>query len=109
MTDPLSQSQPLSETVNLLGGILGEVVAQQAGREIFDTIETLRGLCKKGQLDEAFGIVQGLDDRTMRWLLQAFGGYFHLVNQAEKQEILRVNRERSRGTGGTRRPRTYAS
>jgi phosphoenolpyruvate carboxylase len=104
----MPESHPLSENVSLLGGILGEVIAQQAGRETFDTIETLRGLCKKGQLDQAFAIVQGLDDRTMRWLLQAFGGYFHLVNQAEKQEILRVNRERSRGTGGKRRPESIA-
>ena len=96
-------SQPLSENVNLLGGLLGQVLAQQAGPDLLDLVERLRLLCKQAAVEnreelrqEAADQLQRLDARTLRWLLQAFGAFFHLVNQAEKQEILRVNRERSR-------------
>ena len=46
---------------------------------------------------EAENRIRGLDAQELRWLLQAFSAFFHLINQAEKREILRINRERSRG------------
>ena len=96
-------SRPLSENVNLLGGLLGQVVSQQGGKRILDLIEELRGLCKRAAAEEndalreeAAARIASLDEATLRWVLQAYSAFFHLVNQAEKQEILRVNRERSR-------------
>ncbi|HET9440561.1 MAG TPA: phosphoenolpyruvate carboxylase, partial [Longimicrobiales bacterium] len=96
-------SRPLSEQVNLLGGLLGRIVARQGGEQTLDLVEELRLLCKRAAAednevlrDQAEARIAALDVEQLRWLLQAFSGFFHLVNQAEKEEILRVNRERSR-------------
>lgn len=96
-------SQPLSQNVNLLGALLGEVVAQQGGPRMLMLVEELRLLCKRATaeandalLDDAAGRIAQLDADTIRWLLQAYSAFFHLVNQAEQQEILRINRERTR-------------
>jgi phosphoenolpyruvate carboxylase len=96
-------SRPLSENVNLLGALLGEVIAQQAGGPVLETVEELRLLCKRALVErddaprqEAEARIRAADVETLRWLLQSFSAFFHLVNQAEKQEILRMNRERSR-------------
>lgn len=95
-------SRPLSENVNLLGTMLGQVIARQAGAPMLELVEELRTLCKRALQeddpslrDEAATRIRDLDEEDLRWLLLSFNGFFHLVNQAEKQEILRINRERS--------------
>ncbi|MBR9989861.1 MAG: phosphoenolpyruvate carboxylase, partial [Gemmatimonadetes bacterium] len=100
-------SRPLSENVNLLGALLGQVIERQAGPDMLDLVEELRLLCRRALHEqdeaprrEAESRIGELDDATLRWLLQAFSAFFHLVNQAEKREILRINRERSQA--GTR-------
>ena len=101
------ENSPLSQNVDLLASLLGRVLAQRAGPRVLMLVEELRLLCKRaaaendeGLLDQAEQRIAGLDEETIRWLLQAYSGYFHLVNQAERQEILRINRERTRA--GTR-------
>lgn len=96
-------SRPLSENVNLLGALLGQVIEEQGGRERLDLVEELRLLCRRalqesddGLRQQAAARIRDLDELTLRWLLQSFSAFFHLVNQAEKREILRINRERSR-------------
>jgi phosphoenolpyruvate carboxylase len=94
----------LNDNVDLLGTILGRVIAERAGPDTFDRVEGLRQLCKEASLTgdaalraEAARTIAELDTRTLRWLLQSFGAFFHLVNQAEKHEISRINRARSAG------------
>jgi phosphoenolpyruvate carboxylase len=101
-TEPL-ESSPLSRNVDLLASLLGRVLAQRAGPRVLMLVEELRLLCKRAAaedddtlLDQVEQRIAGLDEETIRWLLQAYSGYFHLVNQAERQEILRINRERTR-------------
>jgi phosphoenolpyruvate carboxylase len=96
-------SKPLSENIDLLGNLLGNVLTQQGGPHILELVEELRLLCKRAAAEDddtlrqqAEARIRTLDPDTLLWLLRAYGAYFHLVNQAEKQEILRVNRERSR-------------
>ena len=96
-------SRPLSENVNLLGALLGQVIEEQGGRERLDLVEELRLLCRRALQEsddaprqQAASRIRDLDESTLRWLLQSFSAFFHLVNQAEKREILRINRERSR-------------
>ncbi len=96
-------SRPLSVQVNLLGGLLGRVIARQGGPQTLALVEELRLLCKRAAAenddslhDQAAARIAALDNDQLRWLLQSFSAFFHLVNQAEKEEILRVNRERSR-------------
>ena len=105
-------SAPLSEDVNLLGGILGEVVARLAGQPVYELVEELRRLCKEastsgdaGLRAQAATLIGAQDPEALRWVLQAYVAFFHLANQAEKQEILRINRERSRAlAAGEERP-----
>src|SRR5690625_2351586 len=93
---------PLSANVNLLGGLLGEAIRRQGGDDVFQRVERLRVLCKQAAQeddpslrDRAASQIAELDTAHLGWLLRAYSAYFHLVNQAEKREILRVNRERS--------------
>lgn len=97
------EANPLSRNVDLLGNLLGRVLAQRGGERVLMLVEELRLLCKRAAaehddtlLDQAEQRIAGLDEATIRWLLQAYSGYFHLVNQAERQEILRINHERTR-------------
>ncbi|MGI9175278.1 MAG: phosphoenolpyruvate carboxylase [Rhodothermales bacterium] len=98
-------SEPLSEQVNLLGALLGQAIREEAGGDVLDLVETLRGLCKRAAnedapalRDEAAELIEGLDLEQIMWLLRSFTAFFHLVNQAEKQEIIRINRERARAS-----------
>ncbi len=104
-TEGTGISAPLSEQVNLLGSLLGHVIQEQAGQHMFDLTEELRLLCKKASqtgddalLDEAARRIADLDQDEITWLLRAYTVFFHLVNQAEQQEITRINRERARNS-----------
>lgn len=99
-------SRPLSENVNLLGGMLGQAIRARYGEPTLELVEELRLLCKEGaserapdKRDRAAQRMQALSLDALIALLRAFTSFFHLVNQAEKQEIVRVNRERAREGG----------
>lgn len=96
-------SRPLSEQVNLLGAMLGDAIRRRYGAEALERVETLRTLCKEaeasggpGPREQAASLIADASLPEIRQLVQAFTSFFHLVNQAEKQEIVRINRERSR-------------
>jgi phosphoenolpyruvate carboxylase len=100
-------SRPLSEQVNLLGELLGQAIRDEAGERIFELVEELRLLCKSAAVGEdpegrvrAEEIIARLSHDEIVWLLRSFTAFFHLVNQAERQEIARINREREREPGG---------
>lgn len=96
-------TRPLSRQVNLLGSLLGQALRDQAGDDALALVERLRLLCRtaaqtgdEGPRDEAAQLLQERSLEELTWLLRAFTAFFHLVNQAEQQEILRVNRARTR-------------
>ncbi len=100
-TEMKKGSTPLSKQVNLLGSLLGKAFRVQAGEELFQYVEQLRGLCKEAEVSgenndrqKAIGIIEKLDNRQIKWLLHVFTVYFHLINKAEQIEITRINRER---------------
>jgi phosphoenolpyruvate carboxylase len=108
-------SGPLSEQVNLLGTLLGRAIGERYGPGTLAQVEELRLLCRRAEResvpalrDEAARRIAALDLDELVALLRAFTSFFHLVNQAEKQEIIRINRERARaggpGGGGAGRP-----
>ncbi|MEX2571969.1 MAG: phosphoenolpyruvate carboxylase [Gemmatimonadota bacterium] len=99
-------SRDLSEKINLLGEMLGQVVREEAGETIFELVERLRLLCKQAAAegrpelrDEAAAVISGLSMEEIGWLLRSFTAFFHLANQAEQQEIVRINRERAGSPG----------
>ncbi|MEX2583235.1 MAG: phosphoenolpyruvate carboxylase [Gemmatimonadota bacterium] len=95
-------SRDLSEKVNLLGEMLGQVIREEAGERTFELAEELRLLCKRAVVEEdpalrdrAAETIAGLGVPEIVWLLRAFTAFFHLANQAEQHEIVRINRERA--------------
>lgn len=92
----------LSEQVNLLGELLGQVIRTEGGEAILQQVQDLRTLCKKAitsgnphYCQQAADRIAKLDLPEIIWLLRAYTAFFHLVNQAEQQEIIRINRERA--------------
>jgi phosphoenolpyruvate carboxylase len=94
---------PLSDHVHLLGELLGAVIRRQAGNSVFDMVEELRRACKavarSGAPSGYEAVAQRLQTLPLDqvfWLLRSFTTFFHLVNEAERQEIIRINREAER-------------
>jgi len=105
-TEGTGISEPLSRQVNLLGAMLGQVTRDQMGEAVFERVETLRLLCKRAEREddpslraEAADRIAALDTEQIEALLHVYTTFFHLVNQAEQQEIIRINRERARRSG----------
>ncbi|MEO7671352.1 MAG: phosphoenolpyruvate carboxylase [Longimicrobiales bacterium] len=88
--------------MNLLGSLLGDAIVARAGAPALALVEELRLLCKRAAAtgdtslqDEAAARIHELDNDAIGWVLRSYDTFFHLVNQAEKHEIQRVNRARS--------------
>ncbi len=99
-------SIPLSKDVNLLGAFLGRVIRERAGEDVFAKVEDLRSLCKRAYTtgaenlrEQAAEKISGMTLAQLNMMLRSFTAFFHLVNQAEKKEILRINRAREQEAG----------
>lgn len=89
----------LSETIHLLGDLLGEVMIAQESRKLFDQEERIRALAKARRADDEREAAAGdrelnqavaeLDLEVARGIASAFALYFDLVNIAE--DNFRVN------------------
>ncbi len=98
-------SGPLAEQINLLVGTLSAVMLEQAGPDQLELARRLSTLCIQSERagrpedrDEAATVVGSLDLKSIATLLKSFTAMFHLINQSEKQEIVRINRERARSS-----------
>lgn len=101
-TISLETPADLSRTIRLLGGLLGQVLLEQAGPEVYQQEEKIRGLAKAWRngdpeafqrlLDQMPKVLQDL--RMTDANLKAFSTYFQLVNLAEEQHRVRVLAER---------------
>ena len=95
--------QKLSDDIHLLGNVLGKVIRQQAGIDIYEMEERLRALTKVRRLDADPAIddavmqrVAQLDPGEAEMIGRAFTMYFALVNLAEEHHRVRVLRHRER-------------
>src|SRR3712207_2194492 len=95
--------EPLSETIHLLGNLLGAVIREQAGNDAFALEERVRELAKSARGDnghiqadahELTRVITAAELPQLHILIKAFTTYFGLVNLAEQHERLRVLRER---------------
>jgi phosphoenolpyruvate carboxylase len=94
---------PLAAEVRLLGALLGQVIAEQAGPELFATVERIRRSTialrrdddplERARLDDELG---GLDLASAEAVIGAFAVYFGLVNLAEARGRVRTLRRRER-------------
>ncbi len=97
-----SVDQPLRRDVRLLGRLLGEVIIEQQGQELFDLEEQVRHLAiqrrrgpKPGRLAaaaELAALLQKLPLEQAEPVLRAFSVYFQLVNLAEQHHRIRHTR-----------------
>ena len=99
-------SAPLSRNVNLVGGLLGEVVAERHGQPMLELIERLRLLVARGRAGGRL-----IPRARRRRASSASGpGYTarrparfhdllpHLVNKAEQLEVARIKRREQTAT-----------
>ena len=93
----------LSENIRLLGDLLGQIIVEQAGQEVFELEERIRALSKAWRAgDESANreigkIIQEVaDDLPLTSdILKAFSTYFQLVNLAEEHERIRILHDRA--------------
>ena len=94
---------PLALEVRLLGALLGQVIAEQAGEGVFELVERLRRAAialRRGD-DPALrsrveSELDGLDLGAIEAVISAFSLYFQLVNLAEARGRVRALRRRER-------------
>ncbi|MBP2704713.1 phosphoenolpyruvate carboxylase [Microbispora sp. RL4-1S] len=93
----------LRADVRLLGGLLGQVIAEHGGADLLADVERLRKAviaARRGETtaDEVAGMVAGWPlDRAVQ-IARAFTCYFHLANLAEEHFRVRVLRRRDTDT-----------
>lgn len=86
-------SDPLSDDIELIDGLLGEVVAEQQGGDLLDVVHRVYAdTGEPATLPER--IPELRDPYVVQRLLRAFTLFFQLLNTAEQKEIVRVNRQR---------------
>jgi len=115
-TSDAEKEAPLRRDVRSLGILLGRVLAEQAGEQLFETVERLRRLLiqhredaaarpnssTESLLNEAKGVVADLDVDAAYRVTKAFATYFELTNLAETNH--RKRRRRAAAVHADERP-----
>lgn len=96
----------LRAQVRLLGALLGDVLKEIAGQELFEAVEALRtGFVDLHQNEDKtlrlrlMGLIEGLSPDRLEQVIRAFSTYFSLVNIAEESFAHR-NRRLQLAIGG---------
>ncbi|HEX8034456.1 MAG TPA: phosphoenolpyruvate carboxylase, partial [Ktedonobacterales bacterium] len=99
----------LRADVHLLGGLVGEILREQAGSDLFDSVEFVRTaaialrsrtLTEAERYEEERRLEAWAQEQSTEQLLQfvrAFSTYFHMINVAEQHHRVRTLREREQG------------
>ena len=107
------KDQALSDDVNTLGAIVGEVLVEQYGQALYERVESLRvaAIARResaspdlNSLDELIDQGQSFDSdpnylAEARNLIRGFSGYFQVVNLAEKVHRIRRIRDYQKDGG----------
>jgi phosphoenolpyruvate carboxylase len=90
------KERPLRADVNLLGTLLGDLLAEQHGHDVLERVETIRRAAirerEQGEPGELEALLANLDNEQAQHVIQAFAAYLRLVNLAEKVHRLRRRR-----------------
>ena len=89
---------PLREDVSLLGSLVGEMLAEQGGARLLETVEQVRRAAiarREGTpaTDDLVGLVRDLDAQGALGMVRAFSAYFQVVNLAERVHRIRRRRD----------------
>lgn len=96
----------LSADIHLLGDLLGEVIVEQEGPDVFALEEGVRATAKARRAGTVAAarrmaeIVAAVDLSQARALIKSFSIYFQLVNIAEEIQRVRILRAREKRAGG---------
>jgi len=124
LTAPSSEAakdSPLRRDVRSLGTILGQVLVEQAGQELFDSVEELRrlliqhresvrrthGQTSCPELVKAQEIVSNMDLSRAYHVTKAFATYFELTNLAETNHRKRRRRAGKLDPGNAALPGSF--
>jgi phosphoenolpyruvate carboxylase len=106
-SDEPAKDNPLRRDVRSLGAILGQVIAEQSGREIFESVETLRRLLIEHRdsarrspgepsseelMRQVQQLISNMDLPHAYQVTKAFATYFELTNLAETNHRKRRRR-----------------
>ncbi len=99
------KDQALRADVRTLGAMVGELISDQGGAELFEFVENARlrsirrreGNERDGE--ELSTLVEGLDPQFALSVIRSFSTYFQMVNTAEKVHRIRRRREYLRDVG----------
>ena len=94
-TEDEIKEAPLRRDVRNLGRILGSVIKEQAGVEVFESVERLRNLSIEQREQGSIAhdpALAGMDFRHAFLVVRAFAIYFELVNLAETNHRKRRRR-----------------
>src|SRR5258707_7660781 len=91
----------LRDDVRLLGELVGDVLREQGGPELFDDVEYVRqatiGLRSGHGSDQALlSWAESQSTQRLMELVRAFSAYFHLINLVEQHTPVRPLRRRRR-------------
>ncbi|EKN68774.1 phosphoenolpyruvate carboxylase [Neobacillus bataviensis LMG 21833] len=93
-------SLPLRRDVKLLGNMLGEILVNHGGQELFEKVEKIRLMCKtlRTHFDQEIykalkEEIAGLSSPMRKQVIRAFSMYFHLINAAEQNHRIRRRRQ----------------
>jgi phosphoenolpyruvate carboxylase len=91
---------PLRRDVKLLGNMLGEILINHGGTELFDTVEKIRHMTKSLRTNydqEIYSALKqeiaSLNGPMRKQVIRAFSIYFHLINAAEQNHRIRRRRD----------------
>ena len=93
------KDQPLRDDVRILGTLVGDLLKEQGGEELFDFVEEARQRSiRRRENNEMPGqqlaaLVRNLDLPLALEVIRAFSTYFQMVNTAEKVHRIRRRRE----------------
>jgi phosphoenolpyruvate carboxylase len=96
----LDKDLPLREDIRLLGRLLGEVLREQSGEDMYDLVETIRQTSVQFARDhddqaghQLAGLLNDFSAQNAVFVVRAFSQFLHLANIAEDQHHIRRNRE----------------
>ena len=94
-----NKDQALRDDVRTLGAMVGDLIREQSGEELFEFVENARLRAIRRREDnekdgeELSKLVENLDPDLALQLIRSFSTYFQMVNTAEKVHRIRRRRE----------------
>ncbi len=107
-----AKDEPLRADVRRLGELVGEMLAEQGGDELYERVEAVRRAAIRrregdtGAEEELWPLLADLEPAEAAELARAFAAYFQVVNLAEK--VHRIRRRRDYQRRGLTQPGSLA-